>query len=171
MSKLIIILIICNFCFLSGYGQTRGILLIKRNNGKEKVIKEGIKISIVRKDSKILIGDFHILNDSVIIVDTVKCSMNEIVQINKGSLKSEITGMIFTSINGLATYLDLTLTISESLYSFHSLTGTVLAALLVGVPATFVGAVTTTIGIVKIFRNRKYYKDYWAMKIVTENPQ
>jgi hypothetical protein len=172
MRKILFIFNIIGLTLINGYCQHGEILLKNKISNKEQIIKEGKKVSIVCKDSKIMIGRFHILNDSVIFIDNESCSINEIIQINKGSLGAETTGMILTCVDGLATYLSLSSILIEYMYpEYYS--GTVLArfvisgsALLVGLPATIIGSVATTIGILKIIRNRKYYSAKWNMKIV-----
>jgi hypothetical protein len=154
-TTLIICIIICSI--VNGFGQNDVLVLKKKMNGKEKIIREGKRIKTITNSDRILKGKFEIINDSSLVIKSDTLDVSDIVKIRTKSIASYITGGLLTGGGGLIT------TLGSLLVSQASSEGFMLAFfyVVIGLPVIGVGVMTTIGGVLvltigKIYTNKKW---------------
>ena len=157
MKKLIILNIII-FLFLNGHSQKTGIYLENKKDQKLIILKEGKKVRIECNDGKILKGRLFIHegsnNDTVITINNITCSVNDIIKIKRGEGQGlEIAGSILVF---FANYF------AMDLFAITFNTGLGI----IEMPVLIICSIPTTVGLILICRHRYFKKDKWEMEIV-----
>jgi len=145
------IMLFCLTCFFCSLFGQEVLVLTKKENGKEKIIKQGKKIKIFTNTGSVY-SDFFILKNDSIIISEKKFAINDIEMIGYKSTEMDVLGGVLTVSGGVVTILSSIVTIGFAQAGWYGLKLSPFTIL-----ASFVAISTTTAGILK-FAHEPYFK-------------
>lgn len=153
------------FC-LSLLSQNGELVMEKKGSSKERKIPNEKRISVSTQDGTKYKGSLNIAGDGLILVEKDTIALNEITKIRNKSRAGQISGLMVVGIGSGITTLGivmLTQLTKEGL-------GAALIGIIIGIPITFVGGITTIVGLVTLAIGKKYKPNKWDYTIVFEGP-
>ena len=163
MKTTLLIFVFFSFSSLMLYGQNNVLVLTKKKNQKEKVVKEQKSIKAITSDNVKHKGRLVITDETHIVLGADTLSLSDIETIRTKSLASQITGGVVTTIGGITTttgaYIFIELVVIDGrLFSM-------LVGIILGVPITVVGVLATTTGVLVLVIGKKHKKEKWDYSI------
>lgn len=138
------------------------LVLEKKKNSKEKFIPEGKKIKVYTDGAQAPVkGNITIIDSANILIDQDTIALHEIQKIRVKSVAAQVLGGVLTGSGGLVTAFGSWFMIE--LLSEGGLPAIV--GMVVGLPVTTVGVITTTTGVLFIVIGKKYKRHKWDYRL------
>ena len=152
------------FLIIPVFGQNEVLVLKKKSNNKEKLVREDKKIKIVTSDNQKIEGKFDIQNDSVLICNGDTLLLSEIEMIRTKSKATKIIGSSVAGIGALTTAGGAVVVVS----TFAEGGLAVIVGIALGIPITTVGVIVTTSGVLMATIGKKHKSKKWNFDIAME---
>lgn len=149
------IMLFCLTCFFCSLFGQEVLVLTKKENGKEKIIKQGKKIKIFTNTGSVY-SDFFILKNDSIIISEKKFAINDIEMIGYKSTNMDVLGGFLAVGGGIGTIFSSIVTIGIAKSGWLEL-----ELIPICILANFVAISATTIGILMFANEPCYKKTKW----------
>jgi hypothetical protein len=161
MKTIPLLVLVILFLAMDVSGQGGVLILTKKKNNTEKHIREGKRIKVVTEAGNMFRGNFSIISDSCIAIDSDTIRLSEIERIRFKASANLISGGAITGVGVLGTVLGVNLMLETIPAGGYA----ALFGIIFGLPIATVGVLTTAAGVIVIVSGKKYTNVKWQYRI------